>query len=92
MHTNASLIKCVILSRAYCTAHASVQAEVANVKYQYFDFHNECKNMRWDRINILVERMQDDLLRHGYGAVVDMNPPTQVSIAISTSTCLDLIL
>lgn len=68
------------------------QAEAVDVKYQYFDFHSECKNMRWDRINILVEKMQDDLLKQGYGAVIDTNPPTQVSLAISTSTCPNLIL
>lgn len=43
------------------------QAEVADIRYQYFDFHNECKNMRWDRINILIEKMQDDLSKQGYG-------------------------
>ncbi|KAF8446152.1 SacI homology domain-containing protein [Boletus edulis BED1] len=42
------------------------QAEATDAKYQYFDFHNECKNMRWDRINILIDKMQDDLLRQGY--------------------------
>lgn len=71
MHMNASLIKCVILSYVYCTAYDLFQAEVADVKYQYFDFHNECKNMRWDRINILIEKMQDDLWKQGYGTVID---------------------
>lgn len=52
------------------------QAEVADVKYQYFDFHNECKNMRWDRINILIEKMRDDLLKQGYGAVIDTSHAT----------------
>lgn len=36
------------------------------VRYEYFDFHNECRKMRWDRISVLVEKMKDDLERHGY--------------------------
>ena len=40
--------------------------QLPKVKYDYFDFHNECKNMRWDRVSILVEHIQDDLLRNGF--------------------------
>lgn len=28
-----------------------------HVKYIYFDFHHECRNMRWDRISLLLERL-----------------------------------
>ena len=34
-------------------------------KYEYFDFHNECKNMRWDRISVLLDKVEEDLLRRG---------------------------
>ena len=34
-------------------------------KYEYFDFHSECKNMRWDRISVLIAKLEDDLLRRG---------------------------
>jgi phosphatidylinositol 4-phosphatase len=36
-----------------------------NVRYQYFDFHTECKHMRWDRISVLVDKIQDDLEEEG---------------------------
>ncbi|XP_050442275.1 phosphatidylinositol-3-phosphatase SAC1 [Adelges cooleyi] len=35
-----------------------------NIKYEAFDFHSECKKMRWDRLSILVNRVaheQDNL-------------------------------
>ena len=35
-------------------------------RYEYFDFHSECKHMRWDRISILLDQMKDDLVRQGY--------------------------
>lgn len=33
-------------------------------RYVAFDFHKECKNMRWDRLGILLDQvaeMQDEL-------------------------------
>jgi hypothetical protein len=35
------------------------------VKYEYFDFHTECKHMRWDRISVLVDKIQQDLIHQG---------------------------
>lgn len=28
-----------------------------NVRYEAFDFHAECRKMRWDRLNILIDRL-----------------------------------
>ncbi|KAK2462025.1 hypothetical protein APHAL10511_006488 [Amanita phalloides] len=42
------------------------QLNLPNVRYQYFDFHHECKNMRWDRISILIDKVQDELEHHSY--------------------------
>jgi hypothetical protein len=36
------------------------------VRYQYFDFHSECSRMRWDRISILLDQMDEDLNKQGY--------------------------
>lgn len=40
------------------------RAGSSNERYEAFDFHAECKNMRWDRLNILIMRLaheQDEL-------------------------------
>ena len=42
-----------------------VSATLPNVRYEYFDFHTECKNMRWDRISVLLAKLEDDLNRNG---------------------------
>ncbi|KAF8624894.1 hypothetical protein AX15_005762 [Amanita polypyramis BW_CC] len=42
------------------------QLNLSNVRYQYFDFHHECKNMRWDRISILIDKIEDEIEQHGY--------------------------
>ena len=41
------------------------QINLPKVKYEYFDFHNECKYMRWNRISVLVDKIQGDLVRQG---------------------------
>jgi len=66
------------------------EAEVTDVKYQYFDFHNECKHMRWDRINVLIEKMQDDLSRQGYFHL-DLSGPDLVKTqqGIVRTNCMD---
>lgn len=37
-----------------------------NVKYEYFDFHHECRKMRWDRLSILMDRLAPDQENLGY--------------------------
>lgn len=36
------------------------------IHYVYFDFHHECKGMRWDRVQILIDQLEDALLKQGY--------------------------
>jgi len=36
------------------------------VKYVYFDFHAECSKMRWGRISLLIDHLQDNLIAQGY--------------------------
>ncbi|KAL0950766.1 hypothetical protein HGRIS_007534 [Hohenbuehelia grisea] len=67
-------------------------AEVAlpQVKYQYFDFHTECKHMRWDRISLLIEKLEPDLLRHGYLHLDGSSPePVKVQTGIVRTNCMD---
>ncbi|XP_042228940.1 phosphatidylinositol-3-phosphatase SAC1-like [Homarus americanus] len=37
-----------------------------NVRYEYFDFHHECRKMRWDRLSILMDRVGPDRESLGY--------------------------
>lgn len=37
------------------------QAKVPHVAYDYFDFHTECKRMRYDRVSLLIDRIGADL-------------------------------
>ena len=50
------------------------QAQTAydRLHYIYFDFHNETKGLRWDRAQLLMEQLEQPVLKHGYFRGVDM--------------------
>ncbi|KAI9444996.1 SacI homology domain-containing protein [Lactarius indigo] len=66
------------------------KADVPQVKYQYFDFHNECKHMRWDRISLLIDDLTKDLLRDGY-FYLDSNyqDPVKWQLGVVRTNCMD---
>ncbi|KAJ1554838.1 Phosphatidylinositide phosphatase SAC1, partial [Nowakowskiella sp. JEL0078] len=62
-----------------------------NVKYVHFDFHQECKKMRWDRISILVKQIESDLKEQGY-ALVDENGSLKKSqTSVVRTNCMDCL-
>lgn len=34
--------------------------------YTHFDFHHECRKMRWDRIQLLIDQLEPELVKQGY--------------------------
>lgn len=66
------------------------KADVPQVKYRYFDFHNECKHMRWDRISLLIDHLTEDLLRDGY-FYLDSNyqDPVKWQLGVVRTNCMD---
>lgn len=46
--------------------HSNKQLIKDNIKYEYFDFHHECRKMRWDRLSILMDRLAADQESMGY--------------------------
>lgn len=36
------------------------------IRYAYFDFHHECKNDKFDKVNPLIERLKPHLLNFGF--------------------------
>lgn len=61
-----------------------------DVKYEYFDFHMECKKMRWDRISLLLENIGEELEEQGYFAQVSTNPtPVHMQAGVIRTNCMD---
>ncbi|KAJ7919066.1 SacI homology domain-containing protein [Mycena leptocephala] len=66
------------------------ELNLPSVRYQYFDFHNECKKMRWDRISVLIDELESDLKRYGYFHLTS-NQPENVKLQGGTvrTNCMD---
>ncbi|KAI9317191.1 SacI homology domain-containing protein [Dichotomocladium elegans] len=63
--------------------------------YTHFDFHNECKHMRWDRIQLLVDQLEEQLVKQGffYYDATDANAPTvrKTQTSVVRSNCMDCL-
>ncbi|KAI0095261.1 SacI homology domain-containing protein [Irpex rosettiformis] len=67
-----------------------VQLNYPNIHYQYFDFHNECKHMRWDRISVLVDQLEEDLIKQGYFHLDSQKPqPVMLQKGTIRTNCMD---
>lgn len=38
------------------------------IHYTYFDFHKECKGLRFDRVSVLIDSLDQDLQQQGWVA------------------------
>ncbi|WAQ89699.1 hypothetical protein PtA15_11A390 [Puccinia triticina] len=65
------------------------------VHYTYFDFHQECKGLRFDRVQILIDQLHDELVDQAYffqefsGA--KSNPPSKVQKSVVRTNCMDCL-
>jgi hypothetical protein len=37
-----------------------------NLKYIWFDFHRECRKMKWENLSKLMDKLTDDVTKVGY--------------------------
>jgi phosphatidylinositol 4-phosphatase len=63
--------------------------------YTYFDFHHECRNMRWHRAELLLDQLKDALEKQGYyhatikGDQVDILREQSSVVRTNCMDCLD---
>ncbi|XP_036287956.1 phosphatidylinositol-3-phosphatase SAC1 isoform X2 [Pipistrellus kuhlii] len=74
-------------------AFATMVSSLGNgmIRYIAFDFHKECKNMRWDRLSILLDRvaeMQDEL---SYFLVDSTGKVVTNQEGVFRSNCMDCL-
>lgn len=49
------------LEREFSRQMEHIRDHNYDIPYHYFDFHKECSKMRWQRLSILIERIQSDI-------------------------------
>ena len=64
--------------------------------YVYFDFHHECRGLRFHRIQLLVDALHQDLAQMGYfhinvGGDASTAKPTHRQTGVIRSNCMDCL-
>ncbi|KAF2110473.1 SacI homology domain-containing protein [Lophiotrema nucula] len=76
---------------------SQAQTNFDRLHYIYFDFHNETKGLRWERAKLLLNQLEEPLLKHGYFRGVDMPGDTgRVEVrrhqtAVVRTNCMDCL-
>ncbi|KAJ3406934.1 Phosphatidylinositide phosphatase SAC1 [Chytridiales sp. JEL 0842] len=63
----------------------------SRVLYIHFDFHHECRKMRWDRLSLLVQQIEQDLSKQGYCLVDDKFAVVREQTSIIRTNCMDCL-
>jgi hypothetical protein len=78
------------------SAYEDVVRRLGNreIHYIYFDFHHECKGMRWDRVQLLIDQLEADLVKQGYCHVESTG--SQMSVvqkqsSVIRTNCMDCL-
>ncbi|XP_033754247.1 phosphatidylinositide phosphatase SAC1-like [Pecten maximus] len=77
------------LERALSQSITRLQHE--RLRYEYFDFHHECRKMRWDRLTILIDRLSEDINRFGYYMVGNDGAVSTYQKGVFRTNCIDCL-
>lgn len=64
------------------------------IHYVYFDFHHECRNMRWHRAELLLDQLSDALSKQRYFHSVETGATSSVSntqTSVVRTNCMDCL-
>lgn len=63
---------------------------IGNVQYHYFDFHKECSKMRWHRLSILLDRLEQEIGAYGFFAT-NGKDVLRRQTGVIRSNCIDCL-
>lgn len=61
------------------------------VRYEYFDFHSECRKMRWDRLNILLLRLDAEIDAHDFFHLSKDGTVLSQQTGVYRTNCIDCL-
>ncbi|ORX50742.1 Phosphatidylinositide phosphatase SAC1 [Piromyces finnis] len=61
------------------------------ITYVHFDFHKECSKMRWHRISLLMDQIEDNLIKQGYYHVNENGQIVQEQTSVCRTNCMDCL-
>ncbi|KAM0750547.1 hypothetical protein T439DRAFT_325617 [Meredithblackwellia eburnea MCA 4105] len=69
-------------------------AKLDKVHYVYFDFHHECKGLRFDRVSVLIDGLDEDLHKMAYfyhDTTTSPNKPQTTQSSVVRTNCMDCL-
>ncbi|GJN93420.1 hypothetical protein Rhopal_006475-T1 [Rhodotorula paludigena] len=64
------------------------------VHYTYFDFHKECKGLRFDRVGVLIDGLHEELEQQGYffhDTTQSPSQPQRKQTSVVRTNCMDCL-
>ncbi|KAH8378820.1 hypothetical protein KR009_001636 [Drosophila setifemur] len=61
------------------------------VRYEAFDFHHECRKMRWDRLNVLIDRLAHEQDEFGVFHIFDNGTLVSTQTGVFRTNCIDCL-
>ncbi|XP_050397632.1 phosphatidylinositol-3-phosphatase SAC1 [Patella vulgata] len=68
-----------------------VNSQNDSIRYEAFDFHNQCKKMRWDRLSILIDRLENERRQFGYFMVQKDGKIACQQEGVFRTNCMDCL-
>lgn len=78
-----------MLEKAYHNVVQQINNE--NVRYESFDFHAECRRLRWDRLNMLLDRLTHELEQMGYFLLLEDGTLLSAQDGVFRTNCIDCL-
>uniref|UniRef100_A0A1B6DBF0 Phosphatidylinositol-3-phosphatase SAC1 n=1 Tax=Clastoptera arizonana TaxID=38151 RepID=A0A1B6DBF0_9HEMI len=63
----------------------------SNLRYESFDFHHECRKMRWDRLSILIDRLAYEQDEFGYFMLLRDGTLGSLQDGVFRTNCIDCL-
>ncbi|CAO3663318.1 unnamed protein product [Rhizopus stolonifer] len=69
------------------------QLKNPGLKYIHFDFHHECRKMKWNRVQVLIDQLEQDMREQGFCFYDLTSKPTlkQKQTSVVRTNCMDCL-
>lgn len=62
-----------------------------NINFVAFDFHAQTKRMKWERLSVLMDRIEEERIKQGFFVKPLQGPLKQVQNGIFRTSCMDCL-
>lgn len=78
-----------VLGKAYAAAVTRAVANGAQVTYVWFDFHKECRKMRYDRLSLLMDQVDGHMKAMGLFRMNSLGMVLSTQRGVIRTNCMD---